>query len=54
MRVLPAASLDFSKKQLLLRLNFYGLKKDLYSRLTKPAILGIIELVETEATRELK
>lgn len=52
MRTLPAASLEFTKKQLLIRLRFYGFKEN-FQDLTKPAILEIIERVETVTTREI-
>jgi len=54
MRELPAVSDDFTKKQLLLRVGFYGLNKAKYNRKTKPEIIAAIQLIENINTRSIE
>jgi hypothetical protein len=55
MRVLPPVSIDFSKRQLLVRLGFYQFKKRKgLKRATKSSLVELIEKYENEVTREIE
>lgn len=54
MRTLPAATMDFSKEQLLIRMKLYGIFRPKYTWKTKTSILKAILLFENINTRSIE
>ena len=54
MRELPAVSDEMTKKQLIMRLGFYGFDKSRYAWRSKTYIIQAIQLVENLNTRRIE